>query len=216
MLCKKCGRNIEDTSKFCGYCGEKVEAINNSQLLDEVINNIQDQEDNENMSFTEINLANTIESDNIQTMEKNTLEEPSIVPIINEPVANNTVVEPSINPEINNQEVNEYEENANFYRNRYETHPLYNKKLKMFKFHSDDSNINDNDFTRFFKIVKIENFPPSLRIFAILKEVPKHMQAFPVSKRLVVIMPTGPRKLWTNGIVKFPMLYPLIFNMAKA
>lgn len=25
MICKKCGTNIADTSKFCGYCGEKVE-----------------------------------------------------------------------------------------------------------------------------------------------------------------------------------------------
>ena len=27
MICKKCGTNIEDNSKFCGVCGEKVEEI---------------------------------------------------------------------------------------------------------------------------------------------------------------------------------------------
>lgn len=117
MLCKKCGKNIEDTSKFCGYCGEKVEVIsenNNSQLVDEVINNISvEEENNDIIGFAEINLKNTVdvESDNLQTMEENILEEPSIVPIINEPVTNDTVLESSINPEINNQEVNEYEEN---------------------------------------------------------------------------------------------------------
>ena len=28
MLCKKCGANIEDNSKFCGYCGEVVSEVN--------------------------------------------------------------------------------------------------------------------------------------------------------------------------------------------
>ena len=27
MICKKCGANIEDNSKFCGVCGEKVEEL---------------------------------------------------------------------------------------------------------------------------------------------------------------------------------------------
>ncbi|MBQ7140060.1 MAG: hypothetical protein IJO32_00995 [Bacilli bacterium] len=47
--------------------------------------------------------------------------------------------------------INEYNVNTKFYKKRYEAHPVYNEKLEMFKFHSDDSNINDNDFTRFFK-----------------------------------------------------------------
>ncbi len=27
MICKKCGANIADTSKFCGYCGEQIEEV---------------------------------------------------------------------------------------------------------------------------------------------------------------------------------------------
>lgn len=38
MLCKKCGSNIADTSKFCGYCGNPVEKVMDS--LNEVSNNI--------------------------------------------------------------------------------------------------------------------------------------------------------------------------------
>ncbi len=30
MICKKCGANIADTAKFCGYCGNKVDEINNN------------------------------------------------------------------------------------------------------------------------------------------------------------------------------------------
>lgn len=32
MICKKCGATISDGSKFCGYCGEKVNDINSTQI----------------------------------------------------------------------------------------------------------------------------------------------------------------------------------------
>jgi len=47
--------------------------------------------------------------------------------------------------------VNEYKKNEYFYKSRYDGFPVYNEKLEMFKFHCDDSNINDNNFTRFFR-----------------------------------------------------------------
>ena len=33
MICKKCGTNIEDNSKFCGVCGEKVEELVQEQNI---------------------------------------------------------------------------------------------------------------------------------------------------------------------------------------
>ena len=45
----------------------------------------------------------------------------------------------------------EYKKNEYFYKSRYDGFPVYNEKLEMFKFHCDDSNINDNNFTRFFR-----------------------------------------------------------------
>ena len=52
----------------------------------------------------------------------------------------------------------------------------------------------------------IENFPVPLMLEATPKAPPKHTNAFPASNKLVVITPTGPRKLCTNGIVKLPIL----------
>ena len=41
MLCKKCGENIADTSKFCGYCGNPTQEIltNNNQNMNVEVNN---------------------------------------------------------------------------------------------------------------------------------------------------------------------------------
>ena len=33
VICKKCGANIEDNSKFCGVCGEKVEELVQEQNI---------------------------------------------------------------------------------------------------------------------------------------------------------------------------------------
>lgn len=39
MICKKCGTNLADTSKFCGYCGDKVEqSIELNNLNIELVN----------------------------------------------------------------------------------------------------------------------------------------------------------------------------------
>lgn len=46
MICKKCGTNIADTSKFCGYCGEKVEVpkeesnTNTNLIVEEELNDV--------------------------------------------------------------------------------------------------------------------------------------------------------------------------------
>ena len=33
MICKNCGREIDDTSKFCGYCGNKVEVVTPESII---------------------------------------------------------------------------------------------------------------------------------------------------------------------------------------
>lgn len=59
MICKKCGANIADTSKFCGYCGNQIEAEN------QVVNNVnEDSLQNVNMNDTltnNVDLGKTIQ-----------------------------------------------------------------------------------------------------------------------------------------------------------
>ncbi|MBO4622762.1 MAG: zinc-ribbon domain-containing protein [Bacilli bacterium] len=35
MVCKKCGREIDDKATFCPYCGEKVEVLEEEQIVRE-------------------------------------------------------------------------------------------------------------------------------------------------------------------------------------
>lgn len=57
MLCKKCGANIEETSKFCGYCGNPVENSLESQST--VFNN-------ETFEDNNVDLGQTIQIEPIQ------------------------------------------------------------------------------------------------------------------------------------------------------
>ena len=57
MICKKCGSTIEDTSKFCGYCGEKVNNENQTQIPVQnieqpIVNNVVD---NNSLNQTNLN-----------------------------------------------------------------------------------------------------------------------------------------------------------------
>lgn len=128
MLCKKCGADIADTSKFCGYCGNPVEVLNES------INNIETNEihtvevKNEPINVTqpienlggeesvvanatnEIDLGQTIKIEPVQSevqsvpeqpVEQVVAESPVVEPIINEPVVNGPVSEPIIDNQVN-------------------------------------------------------------------------------------------------------------------
>lgn len=59
MQCKNCGANIEEKSKFCGYCGEKVEIENN---IKNEIDTLSDEVDLDNT--TKIELQQPSESSN--------------------------------------------------------------------------------------------------------------------------------------------------------
>ena len=86
MICKKCGANIEENSKFCGVCGEKVEELEtpvNNELVEEtpvVVPLIQPE---------------------VESLEQTAVVEP----VTPEPIANEsvTLVEPT--PEVNSAQV---------------------------------------------------------------------------------------------------------------
>lgn len=69
MICKKCGKTIENNSRFCGYCGEKVDySIGQSVVSSEEINNISLQQSNiptiESQDLEHIQSQGIIISDN--------------------------------------------------------------------------------------------------------------------------------------------------------
>lgn len=63
MICKKCGANIGDASKFCGYCGEQV---NNANEIQTPVQNIEQPvlESVQPENQTSIEQVNTNSSDN--------------------------------------------------------------------------------------------------------------------------------------------------------
>lgn len=61
MLCKNCGANIEENSKFCGYCGSKVEVENTLQSV--VVNS---NESETNALNNEVDLGKTIRIEPIE------------------------------------------------------------------------------------------------------------------------------------------------------
>lgn len=73
MLCKKCGKEIPDNSKFCGYCGQVIETVDS-------LNSTNNQEFN-NLSI----------DDNANKLNSNIIGEP-------EQTANTGVVENSVTP----------------------------------------------------------------------------------------------------------------------
>jgi len=103
MICKKCGANIEENSKFCGTCGEPV------SIETDVFNN-----QNQN---NEIDLGNTIQIEPVENNVQNNTEvstEQSIgVPVENE--VSSVDVQPTI-PGVNAQmgEMNTVQETLTF------------------------------------------------------------------------------------------------------
>ena len=98
MLCKKCGAEIADTSKFCGYCGEVVET---NEIMQP--SNIENNEVVEN-TITEADLGETIKIDLVQP--ENQISDVTVPPIgPGLPGYVEPVVEPvaSTQPEVQNQ-----------------------------------------------------------------------------------------------------------------
>ena len=72
MICKKCGSTIEDTSKFCGYCGEKVNNENQTQIPVQnieqpIVNNVVD---NNSLNQTNLNQG-VVEQPVLQEVQQN-------------------------------------------------------------------------------------------------------------------------------------------------
>ena len=61
MLCKKCGTNIAETAKFCGFCGNPIEQNNvNTQIISEDITNEVNLQAFEKTESTQAQLETTI------------------------------------------------------------------------------------------------------------------------------------------------------------
>lgn len=76
MLCKKCGAEIADNAKFCGYCGETVEAapiVNEPQNVESSINNMVNEP-----VINENELGKTIIVEPINTEIENNVSEPEM------------------------------------------------------------------------------------------------------------------------------------------
>lgn len=133
MLCKKCGTDIADTSKFCGYCGNPVEVtseqITNTNSTEIPVNpvevpnehvdsqiNIVDSPENivENLT-NNVDLGKTIKIEPVQPESVNVPEQSEVQnvsetlaseTVANDPVMNNSVNESVINNQINQVDLN--------------------------------------------------------------------------------------------------------------
>jgi len=106
MLCKKCGANIEDASKFCGYCGNPVEQITSESqsVIDTQFNGVQEENNNSN----EIDLGKTIKIEPVNAATEPVSDDqvPPIGPGLPGYVEPQRV-EPTINQDnVNNQNLN--------------------------------------------------------------------------------------------------------------
>ena len=111
MICKKCGANIEENSKFCGVCGEKVEELEtpvNNELVEEtpvVVPLIQPEVESLEQTAVVEPIAPEI-NENVIPIVEQPLEQTAVVePVTPEPIANEsvTLVEPT--PEVNSAQV---------------------------------------------------------------------------------------------------------------
>lgn len=84
MLCKKCGAEIADASKFCGYCGNPVEVSNETNVNPQPVNNV------ENIDLNQEDLGNTIR---IEPLQQEVNNEPNISSQINQSEVNVQPVE---------------------------------------------------------------------------------------------------------------------------
>lgn len=98
MICKKCGANIENNSKFCGVCGEKVEELIQEQIIQ-----------SENVVEENPMVVPLIQP---EQLEQTAVVEPivpevneTIVPVVEQPLEQTAVVEPVIPEPIVNESI---------------------------------------------------------------------------------------------------------------
>lgn len=122
MLCKKCGANIEDASKFCGYCGKPVEQITSEiqTVIDTQFNGSQEENNNSNI-INEIDLGKTIKIEPVNAINETATEpvsdtqvppigpglpgyvEPQVSETITPVIANNQTIPNTMNSEVSGQ-----------------------------------------------------------------------------------------------------------------
>lgn len=81
MICKKCGANIADTAKFCGYCGNPIEQPQPVVDIQSTQNNTQVEQVTEQGSNTNLNNVEFNNSVDVQSIEQpvmNQVEQPII------------------------------------------------------------------------------------------------------------------------------------------
>ena len=95
MICKKCGADIEDNSKFCGICGEKVEEL------------VQEQNVQVESVVEETPMVVPLIQPESESLEQTAIVEPvvpevnnetngNIIPVVEQPLEQTAVVEPVI------------------------------------------------------------------------------------------------------------------------
>lgn len=112
MVCKKCGANIADNSKFCGFCGNAVEVATEPVINQEQPTVEEKKQENVEINtintFDNVDLGETIKIEPIQINEQNISEQTPISPVANnQEIINNSVSvvnnEPIMNNTVENQ-----------------------------------------------------------------------------------------------------------------
>jgi len=120
MICKKCGTNIEDNSKFCGVCGEKVEELAQEQ-------NIQTES-----VVEETPMVVPLIQPEVKSLQQTTDVEPvvqetneGVISVVEQPLEQTAVVEPVIQEPITNESITPVEPTQEV-----NTVPVQNKESK--------------------------------------------------------------------------------------
>ena len=96
MICKKCGTNIEDDSKFCGVCGEKVEEL------------VQEQNIQTESVVEETPIVVPLIQPETESLEQTAVVEPIVQetsPVIEQPLEQTAVVEPVMPEPVVNESI---------------------------------------------------------------------------------------------------------------
>ena len=85
MICKKCGANIADTAKFCGYCGNPIEQPQPVVDIQSTQNNTQVEQVTEQGSNTGLNNVEFNNSVDVQSIEQPVMNQ------VEQPIIENTI-----------------------------------------------------------------------------------------------------------------------------
>ena len=115
MICKKCGANIADTSKFCGYCGTPVQDVPapTDVLIQNPLPNIQQNVPNQNLQDNTTLNANSVETPPINNLMGEVEQLPNTVNLQTNTTVNTNPVETVVNPTNTNNLMGEVEQPPN-------------------------------------------------------------------------------------------------------